>query len=204
MVFQYHVDDNTNKLLNMENNRIKEDEWKIVDWSVIVRDTFSYSRMGKFIKDRVPQVFMIWAAIAVLLEMTEFVDLFGWFGRSFNSPFFLVGSIGASQPVDIAPFFLVGCGAILVALFFVCVLYGCIRFCRLLSIEHPSRLERALVRFTRKMTDEVSSSLTHFSAATTVLLIEGHPEKYGNHVFFWCASMAVLACVFGGMCYREN
>lgn len=203
-VLQYHIGANTNELLNMEKTGLEKDEWKIVDWSIVVRETFSYSGMGKFIRNRVPQVFVIWAAIAVFLKLPAFVGVFGWFGRSFNSPFFLVGSIGASQPVDLTPFFLIGFAAILVALFFVSVLYGCIRLCGYLSIGHPSRLEQALVRFSRKMTDEVSSCLTHCSAATAVLLVEGHPERYGSHEFFLCASMAVFAFVCGGMCYRES
>ncbi len=188
----------------MENTGKKSDEWTIVDWRVVAQKSFSFSRLWGFAKNRVPQVFVIWAVVAALLRVQAFVDVFGWFGRRFNSPFFLVGSVGASQPVDLTPFFLIGFAALSCALSFAAVLYCCIKLCHLMNMSRPVKFEQAFARFADKMTDEVSSSLAHCSAATVALLVSGNPERYGDSVFHWCTFMAVFMLILGGICYREN
>ncbi len=90
----------------MDKTRREKDEWKIIDWRVVAKDFFPLSRLGRFVKKRVPQIFAIWAGVAALLRIPLFVSAFGAFGRNLNSPFFTVGRIGPNQSVDITAAFL--------------------------------------------------------------------------------------------------
>lgn len=186
----------------MDNAGQSKDEQKIVDWRNVTKDFIPWARVGRFIAGRVPQVFTIWAAVAVLLKLPPFVSAFDMFGHSFKSPFFKVGSIGIDQPVDISPIFLIGFAVISVELLCVSVLYFVIKFSRRVAKTHPVKMERWASRFANKMTDEFSSLLTHCSAATVVLLIHAWPEIHGSRVAFLCESMAAFTFVFGAVCYR--
>jgi hypothetical protein len=181
-----------------------KDEWKKVNWRTVGKRFFSWGRIGQFIKHRVPQIFAIWAAVGALLRAPFFIDAFGWFGKNFNSPFFHVDGLNASQPVDLTPLFLIGFAAMLVNLILIAALYICIEVCRRLELKRPAKLEELAGRFSGKMTDEVSSILTHCSAATLVLLVDARPERYGHSVVTLCLALSAFAFVFAGVCYREE
>ncbi|SOE98070.1 hypothetical protein SAMN05446635_6028 [Burkholderia sp. OK233] len=188
----------------MNKTRQEEDEWKIIDWRVIAKDFFPLSRFGRFVKKRVPQIFAIWAGVAALLRIPLVVSAFGAFARSFNSPFFTVGRIGPNQPVDITAAFLIGLAAISVDLLFMAIVYACIKIGRRITKRRPIKVEQWAAKFSGKMTDEVSSILTHCSAATLVLLVNAWPEIHGTRLAYSCAAMAAFTFAFGAVCYRES
>ncbi|TAL98746.1 MAG: hypothetical protein EPN73_02205 [Paraburkholderia sp.] len=188
----------------MDKTRREKDEWKIIDWRVVAKDFFPLSRLGRFVKKRVPQIFAIWAGVAALLRIPLFVSAFGAFGRNLNSPFFTVGRIGPNQSVDITAAFLIGLAAISVDLLFMMIVYGCIKISRGITKRRPVEVEQWAGKFAGKMTDEVSSILTHCSAATLVLLVNVWPEIRGTQLAYLCAAMAALTFVFGAVCYRES
>ncbi|MBR8005555.1 hypothetical protein [Burkholderia vietnamiensis] len=188
----------------MDGTSRQSDDSKIIDWRSIGKDFFPLSRAWRFTKRRVPQVFAIWAAVAVLLRIPPFVGAFDAFGRNLSSPFFTMGSIGANQPVDITAAFLIGIAAISVDLLFVTILYACIKVSRRLLKGRPAKMEAWAGKFANKMTDEVSSVLTHCSAATLVLIAGSWPEMQGTRIGYLCESMAALTFVFGAICYRES
>ncbi|KVC92350.1 hypothetical protein WI76_03850 [Burkholderia ubonensis] len=185
----------------MNSTMPKKDEWQIIDGRRMMKNIVTLSRVSQFIKRRVPQVFVIWAAVAVLLRTSLFSSAFNEFGRSFTSPFLVVGSIDADQPVDITAVFLIGFAAILVDTIFIIVLYVCIKLSRRLGRERPMKMEQWAARFSGKMSDEVSSILTHCSAATLILLIG---NMHGTEVFPRLVIIAAFMFVFGAICYREN
>ncbi|MCA7982097.1 hypothetical protein LGM57_37800 [Burkholderia cepacia] len=138
------------------------------------------------------------------MRTSLFISAFNEFGRSFTSPFLVVGNIGTDQPVDITAVFLIGFAAILVDTIFIIVLYVCIKLSRRLGRGRPMKMEQWAARFSGKMSDEVSSILTHCSAATLVLLIGKWPAMHGTHVFPGLVAIAAFMFVFGAICYREN
>lgn len=188
----------------MNNTGKSSNDWKLVDWHVIAKDFLPLSRAWRFLGRRVPQVSAVWAAVALLLRIPLFVSAFDAFGRTFKSPFFTVGSIRANQPVDITAIFLIGSAAILVDVFFVAIIYVCIKISIRMTKRRPVKVEQWAGRFSNKMTDEVSSILTHCSAATLVLLVRVWPEIHGTPLGFLCATMAGFTFVFGAVCYRET
>ncbi|CAE6761181.1 hypothetical protein G2912_14050 [Paraburkholderia aspalathi] len=188
----------------MDKTSKQSDDWKIIDWRIIAKDFISPSRAWRFIKRRVPQVFAIWAAVAILLRIPPFVSAFDEFGRNIRSPFFTVGRIGSNLPVDITLVFLIGLAAVLVDVLFVAILYVCIKVGRRMAKQRPAKLEEWAGRFANKMTDEMSSILTHCSAATLVLMAGAWPEMRGTQTGLLCATMAAFTFVFGAICYRES
>jgi hypothetical protein len=188
----------------MDSTSKQSDGSKIIDWRSVAKDFFPLSRAWRFTKRRVPQVFAIWAAVAVLLRTPPFVSAFDAFGRNLRSPFFTVGTIGANQPVDITAAFLIGVAAISVDLLFATILYACIIVSRRLIKRRPIKMEAWAGKFANKMTDEVSSILTHCSAATLVLIAGSWPAMHGTRIGYLCETMAVFTFVFGAICYRET
>ncbi|HDR9874844.1 TPA: hypothetical protein QDE31_34550 [Burkholderia cenocepacia] len=188
----------------MNRAKPKKDEWQIVDGRQMMKSFVTLSRVSQFMKRRVPQVFMIWAAVAVLLRTSLFISAFNEFGRSFTSPFLAVGRIDTGQPVDITAVFLIGFAAILVDMIFIIVLYLCIKLSRRSGRGRPVKIEQWAARFSGKISDEVSSILTHCSAATLVLLIGKWPAIHGTQVLPWLVAVAAFMFVFGAICYREN
>ena len=189
---------------NMDKTGKQSDDRKIIDWRIIAKDFISLSRAWRFTKRRVPQVFAIWAAVAVLLRVPTFVSAFDSFGRNIRSPFFTVGSIGSNLPVNITLVFLIGLAAILVDGIFIVILYACIEVSHRMAKRRPVKMEEWAGRFANKMTDEVSSILIHCSAATLVLMAGAWPELRGTQTGFWCETMAAFTFVFGAVCYRES
>ena len=124
--------------------------------------------------------------MAVLLRVPTFVSAFDGFSRNIRSPFFTVGSIGSNLPVNITLVFLIGLAAILVHGIFIVILYACIEVSRRMAKRRPVKMEEWAGRFASKMTDEVSSILTHCSAATLVLMTGARSEFRGTQTGFWC------------------
>ncbi|WP_321800805.1 hypothetical protein [Burkholderia sp. BCC1988] len=191
-------------LLTMEQAGLEQEGKKIVNWRNVARMTFSPSGIWQFTKACAPQIFIIWMSIAVLLEIPAFIEFFDWFRRHFDSPLFTLTSVGAGQPVDLTPFFLVGIGALLWTTVVAILLAGCIKICFRRGKDRPAKLERTLARFSRKMGNEVSSCLGHCSAATAVLLVVGHPERYGEAVVHVCILAALVMYILAGMGYRKD
>jgi hypothetical protein len=189
---------------NMDSTSKQSDDSKIIDWRNVAKDFFPLSRAWRFTKRRVPQVFAIWAAVAVLQRIPPFVSAFDAFGGNFRSPFFIVGSIGANQPVDITAAFLIGIAAISIDLVFVTILYACIKVSRRLIKRRPIKMEAWAGKFANKMTDEMSSILTHCSAATLVLVAGSWSAMHGTRIGYLCETMAALTFIFGAVCYRES
>jgi hypothetical protein len=188
----------------MDSTTRRSDDSKVIDWRSIVKDFFPLSRAWRFTKRRVPPVFAIWAAVAVLLRIPPFVGACYAFGRNLRSPFFTVGSIGANQPVDITAAFLIGIAAISVDLLFVTMLSACIKVSRRLRKRRPIKLEAWAGKLANKMTDEVSSVLTHCSAATLVLIAGSWSAMHGTRIGYLCETMAAFTFVFGAVCFRES
>ncbi|RQZ15555.1 hypothetical protein DIE15_15280 [Burkholderia sp. Bp9031] len=188
----------------MNSTKPKKDEWQIIDGRQMMKNFVTLSRVSQFMKRRVPQVLVIWAVVAVLLRTSLFISAFNELGRSFTSPFLVVGNIGTDQPIDITAVFLIGSAAILVDTIFIIVLYVCIKLSRCFGRGRPIKMEQWAVRFSGKISDEVSSILTHCSAATLVLLIGKWPAIHGTQVFPWLVATAAFMFVFGAICYREN
>ncbi|MFL9954215.1 hypothetical protein PQR65_12490 [Paraburkholderia nemoris] len=180
-----------------------ENEWKF-NWDEFAKSIFSWERIGQFIRYRVPQIFLIWCVVGLLLNAQVFVGAFEWFGKRFSSPFFHVDSVSASQPVDLTPFFLIGIAGLLILVVFVVGLGGCFKLCQRKGWRRPKRLEKQLAHFSGRLTDEVSSILTHISAATFVMLIDRRAESIGRIVFELSLTLAVFAFVLAGICYREE
>jgi len=114
------------------------------------------------------------------------------------------GRIGPNLPVDITLVFLIGLAAVLVDVLFVVILYVCIKVGRRMAKQRPVKFEEWAGRFANKMTDEMSSILTHCSATTLVLMAGAWPELRGTQNHLLCATMAAFTFVFGAICYRES
>lgn len=177
---------------------------RIVDWASIPKRAFSLIGIWKFTRDKVPPISVIWVGIGVLLKISLFVNLFNWFGRHFSSSLFSMQRVGASEAVDITPFFLIATSAIVCITIFTILLGFFIKICFLFGKGRPVKLEDAVARFARKISDQASDCLVHASAATIVLLVEGNPERYGERVVYWCWFMAAFMYFMAAMGYRED
>jgi len=191
-------------LLIMAQAELGREGKKIVNWRNAARMTFSISGVWQFTKEGAPQIFVIWIGIAVLLKIPVFIELFNRFGRHFNSPFFAVTGVGASQPVDLTPFFLISIGSLLWIALIAILLGSCIKIYFRHGKDRPAKLEEALASFCRKMTNEGSSCLGHCAAATTVLLVEGHPGRYGETMVHLCVLAVIVMYILAGIGYRKD
>jgi hypothetical protein len=176
----------------------------MVDWGKVAQSLFSWKRAGQFLVNRVPQIFLIWAAVGLLLKLPLFVGAFGWFAQQANSPFYRVDAVSADQPVDITPIFLIGAAGLFIAVIVVMALYACIKLSFKFLRRRPDKVEGVAARFAGKLTDELSSAMTHCSAAILVLMVSARSKFVDPSTFLLCGAFFAVTFVFAAICYRED